>query len=677
MLNKSLTTKGGLLLCCLFLFQIALKSQNLTTVSPDKGQIGQKLSVFIAGSNVNFSQGSTSIQTTFKQGNFSINAPFKDINQSGNELEVSLDLSDTAIISGKYDIEVNTPAHGVLTKLSAFTVDSTSLRKTIPNNVFKYDSSNVLIIGRILDFSQVVINPYFFRGTDTIYTNIVTPRLRGTDSLEVRINLNDSSLTGGYYDLAVNTPGGELYLRNALKVNTNDIFGHVFIDKNINGILDSGEYGVSQFAFELIGMSVKTYSNSTGDFSFLDLDTGRHEIAIINRDGSYVTGSSDTLTVNIDTVGYYSVSIGVNTTNKNKIHVYSSSGRARCNESVTYRNFIRNLAFDSINVKGVYVFIKDSILTYDTTAVNLADSVKGDSLFLSFNDISSLRWTFLGNTKCLLPSISVLPIGSILETKTFAYLTDSSNNRITGSDTSYFNSTIVRCSYDPNDKQVSPVGMDSLGFIAKETKLTYTIRFQNTGNDTAYRVVLVDSLSGNLDLNSINILDASHSYRSQLSSNGILEFTFENIFLVDSATNEAESNGFITFDISPKRNLIDSTMVTNRAAIYFDFNPPIITNTVVTTYITITSIEEIVQGIDAAMYPNPSQGLLNIKVKEKLHEGILTIYDLTGKRLYRQSGLNTSKFTVELNAFTNGFYLIEIQSGNKRYTNKLLLQRGN
>ena len=70
---------------------------------------------------------------------------------------------------------------------------------------------------------------------------------------------------------------------------------------------------------------------------------------------------------------------------------------------------------------------------------------------------------------------------------------------------------ILVCAYDPNDKIVSPQGIGDFGGILQDTpELEYTIRFQNTGNDTAFNVVIKDPLSPYLDWSSLEILGASH-----------------------------------------------------------------------------------------------------------------------------------------------------------------------
>ena len=135
-------------------------------------------------------------------------------------------------------------------------------------------------------------------------------------------------------------------------------------------------------------------------------------------------------------------------------------------------------------------------------------------------------------------------------------------------------------SYDPNDKAAYPKGYFDQHYIGAEDELEYHIRFQNTGTDTAFTVVLKDTLSEYLDPTSIRLGSSSHDYSTELLGNGILKFTFDNIMLPDSAANLVESNGYIKFTIRQKEGNLPGTVIENSAGIYFDFNAPVITNTV-------------------------------------------------------------------------------------------------
>ncbi len=131
--------------------------------------------------------------------------------------------------------------------------------------------------------------------------------------------------------------------------------------------------------------------------------------------------------------------------------------------------------------------------------------------------------------------------------------------------------------YDPNDKVAFPEGFGDNHIITKDQDLEYQIRFQNTGTDTAFTVVIIDTLSHFLDANSVRPLSSSHDYDFTILPGGIARFTFENIMLPDSNVNEVLSHGFVKFHVQQQANNQIGTIINNDAEIYFDFNAPIVT----------------------------------------------------------------------------------------------------
>ncbi len=152
----------------------------------------------------------------------------------------------------------------------------------------------------------------------------------------------------------------------------------------------------------------------------------------------------------------------------------------------------------------------------------------------------------------------------------------------------------LRCAIDPNDKQVLPRRADPGGnnYTLPDEELTYTIRFQNTGNDTAFTVRLEDQLSADLDVATFKPLAASHPFTASVTDDGLVTFLFEDILLPDSTTNQIGSNGFATFTIRPLPGLTDFSSVDNTAGIFFDFNAPVITNTVTSTFVETLDADE-------------------------------------------------------------------------------------
>ena len=133
--------------------------------------------------------------------------------------------------------------------------------------------------------------------------------------------------------------------------------------------------------------------------------------------------------------------------------------------------------------------------------------------------------------------------------------------------------------YDPNNKTAEPEGYGESHFIERNLQLEYTIRFQNLGTAPAFDVVIRDTLSEHLDISSIRPGVASHDYTFHLEGPGIAVFTFDNINLPDSTSNPEGSQGFVNFSIRQKEDLPLGSVINNNAAIYFDFNEAIITNT--------------------------------------------------------------------------------------------------
>lgn len=138
-------------------------------------------------------------------------------------------------------------------------------------------------------------------------------------------------------------------------------------------------------------------------------------------------------------------------------------------------------------------------------------------------------------------------------------------------------------SYNPNDKSAIPSGWGDEHFIPSGQSLDYKIRFQNTGTDTAFTVVIRDTIVGELDMATFNAGMSSHDYTVSIEEENILIFTFDNILLPDSTTNLIESNGYVDFSINQISDNIPGTKIENTAAIFFDFNEAIITNTVFQT----------------------------------------------------------------------------------------------
>ncbi|MEO6669516.1 MAG: hypothetical protein ABIN36_08570 [Ferruginibacter sp.] len=138
----------------------------------------------------------------------------------------------------------------------------------------------------------------------------------------------------------------------------------------------------------------------------------------------------------------------------------------------------------------------------------------------------------------------------------------------------------IKGSFDPNDKSATP--SLSTSQVANGGYIYYTIRFQNTGTDMAFNVVLSDSLDAYLQPTTLQVINTSHPARVTVNGN-MVYFEFLNIHLPDSNVNQLGSHGFVTFKIKPKATATVGSVIPNKAAIYFDYNTPVITAVAQTT----------------------------------------------------------------------------------------------
>jgi Secretion system C-terminal sorting domain len=210
--------------------------------------------------------------------------------------------------------------------------------------------------------------------------------------------------------------------------------------------------------------------------------------------------------------------------------------------------------------------------------------------------------------------------------------------------------------------------------------LTYTIRFQNTGNAEAYRVVVVDTIQEKLDLSALEMVAASHKFVVQIEPDTnavkqnftVVKWIFDNINLVDSTAKEACSHGFVKYRI---KNMKDKTnyfkdSILNKAAIYFDFNAPVITNTAMTTFSTSTTPTNDIEKLKFQAYPNPTSNWVTITCDNDL-DAVIDVTNVYGQLINRQI-LRGSKEDIDLSNFTAGIYYITVKSGNKIGTVKVM-----
>lgn len=143
--------------------------------------------------------------------------------------------------------------------------------------------------------------------------------------------------------------------------------------------------------------------------------------------------------------------------------------------------------------------------------------------------------------------------------------------------------------------------------------------------------------------------------------------------LPDSGTDMAGSNGYVSFKVKTKTNLTPLTVINNTAGIYFDFNPPIITNTTADTIQMpiITSKLERANTYFITAKPNPTDNNVVFSFSNDVNETAnLIISTLDGKIVFNKSSI-TSKDNINIACLSPGIYFCHIAS--ERYSGNIKL----
>ncbi len=223
-------------------------------------------------------------------------------------------------------------------------------------------------------------------------------------------------------------------------------------------------------------------------------------------------------------------------------------------------------------------------------------------------------------------------------------------------------------SYDPNDKQGFPKGIGDIHQIVPNQELKYLIRFQNTGTDTAFTVVVRDTLSPWLNPASIHGVIGSHPFTWNLSGNGILTFTFNNIMLPDSNKTSEGSQGFVSFRINQQAEVPIGAQIFNQAAIFFDFNEPVITNQTMHTIglppvLATRPVLNQKPSSSVLITPQPAQDFTHLSRKDGLpfHNARFVLLDAQGQQRMEQR-LHEAQFRLERGTCPAGIYFFRIEN---------------
>jgi len=489
----------------------------------------------------------------------------------------------------------------------------------------------------------------------------------GISGATVTLPIDSSPNCGVYYSVTVVANQTGCGYNFAIQYTTVIVEGSVFADLNTNGVKNAGEPGIP---FQQVTLGAySTYTNFNGDYS-INLPVGTYNIQYSPQGAysGYSLTTAGSISVNATTVGTtypgndFGIDIPPGTTDLSVQlvpHTTVSPGFA-----AWYHIYVCNNGIVPVSADVTMIYDPALIFDYTTPAQATHNAAT-----------QTLTWT----TQIILPGScatiwvdfttdSLLPLG----TNTFEFVSafPTSGTDINLADNTDTIHQVATGSWDPNNKlSVKTNTIDPntqlVSTVNADQEITYTVNFQNTGTGTAVNVVVIDNLSPDLDASSFQLLGTSHPGTATRTGSQVV-YTFSNIMLPDSGSNEVGSHGFIIFKANALNNLAAGTVIEDNAGIYFDFNQPVITNNTHIVMVDPLSTGEI-NGKSGVInvYPSPVIGSATIDYTLSAASAVsLEIMDINGRicqtlvNEQQLSGAHRVNWNPDLQA---GIYFVKLQ----------------
>lgn len=331
---------------------------------------------------------------------------------------------------------------------------------------------------------------------------------------------------------------------------------------------------------------------------------------------------------------------------------------ARPGFNVSYLLIYKNIG--STTQSGQVNFNYDNSKIQFINGSVIPDSQTVNSLNFNFSNLAP----FEIKTVVLNFNVFDLPITNLGDNLVFTSAVNTSNDYTPVDNVFNLHQTVIG-SYDPND--ITCLEGEQVLIQDANKYLHYVIRFQNTGTASAINVKVKQTLDSKVDWTTFQLEEMSHNGSVQIKDGSLLEFNFNNIQLPDSSTNEAGSHGYVTFKIKPKSNVVVGNIINGTAGIYFDNNPPVITNTYHTEFVNVLDVKSF-ESENISVYPNPVKDQLIINSGQTILD--VKIYSILGSEVFSGKGINN----INVSNLKSGVYLVSITTENGQYTKKIIKQ---
>lgn len=563
------------------------------------------------------------------------------------------------------------PGNSTSQTITGLTAGSYSVTVTDNNGCFGTASVSVPVSPQLSVWAISAAANCVNNGSATAWYGGGTPPytfswLPGGQTTATATGLSPGSYTVTVTDAAGCSRTGYAWVYNNCR---NYITGNIYNDLDGDCQKDAGET-------VLVGKNVKAMpgnyygiTDNQGNYRIAIPDAGSYTVTYVPQQAywSVVCPAGGSYSVSFPSVGDTSANNNFalqHDTTAQDIGMWVTNSAGRPGFNITYYVYYYNVGATTVN--GNLKFTHDPGLVYVGSSGSASYDPSQHLLEWSIPNITPTNG--ISSYQGLRTATFYVPVNTVLGTVLQGDLTlEPVTGDYNTSDNIISRPVIVTGSYDPNMKEVTPAGTGTEGFITPEdSMLYYTVHFQNTGTDTAFTVMIKDTISSLLDLETFESGAATHAYTVQLDGNEVT-WTFNNILLVDSNRNEPASHGHVQYRIRQKPGNVPGTVISNTADIYFDFNAPVRTNTVINTIADPTGMLSPVSSAQVSVYPNPfdNSATFVIQGMGRNSNCSLSLYDVMGKEVRAENNIANGYYILDRSDLAPGMYFYRITQAGK------------
>ncbi len=448
-----------------------------------------------------------------------------------------------------------------------------------------------------------------------------------------------------------------------------------FIDSNANGIKDITEsyfnYGYFNYTINN-GPTISSFSNN-GDY-YIPSTNPANSYDLGYFIPSYLTPfySTSASYQNITIVAgsginyYYFPITEIAPYLDVQTYLYAISPRPGFTRNCTlyYRN---NSTTTTTN--GTVAFIKNNLETINSISQSGTNATTNGFTYNYTNLAPQESRTITINLQT--PTIPIVNLGDLLNISSHISNIPGEVNLVNNNNV--LTKTVVG-SYDPNEVYESHGPEIPINNFTSSDYLNYTITFENTGTANAEFIRIENLLSNKLNPSTIEMIGSSHNYDLKRENNKLTWF-FYDIDLPPTSQNSILSHGFVSYRIKPNPGYAIGDIIPNTASIFFDYNPPIITNTFNTEFVAPLNNLDFNSG-NFIVYPNPTNGLVQISLKNNSDTiQTVTIFDVLGKVVKKVEAVNSNQTNINVSELSSGIYMVEVTTENNlKQVKKLVIK---